>query len=76
VLTVWVKKKSPFLQVKGVKGSSVFCLHPPFDLSKGFAIDSLHVLFLGITRDLLSYWFDKAHDTEDYSIRGKVTVAC
>ena len=56
----------------GIKGASIFCMHKPFDLSKGFAIDDLHVLFLGITSNLLNYWFGDSHKRKPYSINNNV----
>jgi hypothetical protein len=58
--------------VKGIKGASIFCVHKPFDLSKGFAIDDLHVLFLGVTGNLLNYWFGDSHKRKPHSIANKV----
>ena len=43
----------------GVKGASVLCLHPPFNLVKGMVVDTLHTLFLGVVKGLLGFWFDK-----------------
>ena len=37
---------------------SPFCLHKSLDLINGFVIDDLHCLFLGVTKTLLSLWFD------------------
>ena len=42
-----------------MKGISVLALHRPFNLAKGIAVDDLHCIFLGVTSDLLHYWFDK-----------------
>ena len=47
-----------YFQVMGVFGVSILCLHKPFDLINGFVIDDLHCLFLGVTKTLLSLWFD------------------
>lgn len=58
--------------MKGVKGASVFALHAPFNLVKGYAIDALHCIFLEVVLNLLSLWFDKSHRRKQYSIRGKV----
>ena len=61
-----------FVQVKGIKGASVFFLHSPFDVVKGVAIDSLHIIFLGVVSDLLKFWFDKVNRSSSYSIYTKV----
>lgn len=60
------------IQVKGIKGASVLFMHSPFDIAKGLAVDSLHVIFLGITKDLLKYWFDKSKKGLSTSIYSKV----
>ena len=60
------------MQVYGIKGASVFLLHPAFNMAKGFVIDDLHAIYLGVTLRLLSYWFGKQHSRQDYSIRSKV----
>ena len=39
---------------------------------KGVAIDSLHIVFLGIVSDLLKFWFDKVNRSSSYSIYSKV----
>ena len=59
-------------QVKGIKGASVVFMHSPFDIAKVIAVDSLHVIFLGITKDLLKYWFDKSNKGSSTSIYSKV----
>lgn len=61
------------MQVYGIKGASVFLLHPAFNMAKGFVIDDLHAVYLGVTLRLLSYWFGKQHSRQDYSIHSKVT---
>ena len=37
------------IQVYGIKGASVFLLHPAFNMAKGFVIDDLHAVYLGVT---------------------------
>ena len=60
------------LQVVGIKGATVLSLHRPYDISKGIAIDDLHAIFLGVTLDLLRFWFDTKHRTEVFSLRSQV----
>ena len=63
--------------MKGVKGPAVPFLHPPFNVCQGFVIDVLHCIFLGITKNMLSFWLGKAHAKKPHSIRKKVTyIAC
>ena len=37
--------------------------------ARGFMIDVLHCIFLRITKNMLSFWFGKAHAQKPYSIR-------
>ena len=62
------------MQVKGVKGPSSLCIHPPFGIVRGIAVDSLHCVHLGVTKHLLSLWFDRGHKTKDYYIGDKVLL--
>ena len=55
---------SLIVQIMGVFGASVLCLHDPLDLIKGFVIDDLHCLFLGVTKHMLSI---KSTDHDFYS---------
>ena len=55
--------------MKGVKGPAVPFLHPPFNVCQGFVIDVLHCIFLGITKNMLSFWLGKAHAKKPHSIR-------
>ena len=41
-------------------------------MAKGFVIDTLHAVYLGVTLRLLSYWFGVQHGRQDYSIHSKV----
>ena len=47
-------------------------LHPPFNVAKGFVVDALHCVFLGVVLQLLTFWFNKSHVRKDYNIRLKV----
>ena len=59
-------------QVKGVKGPCVLALHQPFDLARGCVVDDLHCLYLGVTLQLLHFWFEKKHRTKSFYIGNKV----
>ena len=72
VCVVFVIDRVFCLQVVGIKGATVLSLHRPYDVSKGIAIDDLHAIFLGITLDLLRFWFDKKHRTKTFSLRSQV----
>ena len=60
------------VQEKGIKGASVFCLHQPFNLAKGFVIDPLHCIFLGVVLNLLEFWFGQKYSGCNFNIRRKV----
>ena len=50
-------------KVMGVLEASVLCLHDPLDLVKGFVIDDLHCLFLGVTKHMLGLIKSTDHTT-------------
>jgi mRNA-degrading endonuclease RelE of RelBE toxin-antitoxin system len=47
------------INVRGMKGNSVFNRVPSFDASFGYAIDYMHSVLLGNCRSLALLWFDK-----------------
>ena len=57
-----------------MKGLSALFRHPPFDVSKGVAIDVLHGLYLGVIQSLLSLWFDKDNRSMPFYIGNKVCI--
>ena len=57
-----------------MKGASVLCIHPPFNLVKGVVVDSLHAIFIGVVHQLLKLWLNKANRHKDYFIGNKVYV--
>lgn len=65
ILSCWVPLL--LLKVKGVKAATVFALHKPFNLAKGFVVDALHCVFLGVVLNLLAFWFAQSHSQSDYS---------
>ena len=61
-------------QVMGIKGASVLCTQPSFDLSTGVVIDVMHCVFLGLVeKTLMGFWFGASRRGYPYSIRTKVT---
>ena len=62
----------PCPQDCGFKGASIFMLHQPFNMAKGFVVDDLHCLYLGVVKQLLTYWFGVQHARYAFSIRSKV----
>ena len=39
-----------FPQACGIKGASIFMLHHPFNMAKGFVVDDLHCVYLGVKK--------------------------
>lgn len=62
--------KQKFLS--GFKGFSPLSIAPEFDLINGFAIDSLHSDFLGITKQATFFWFDSSNHKSDFYIGKEV----
>ncbi|XP_066912244.1 uncharacterized protein [Clytia hemisphaerica] len=54
--------------VKGVKGPSPLMLVPDYDVIRGMGIDYMHAVLLGVTKLLMSFWFDGSHKGESYSV--------
>lgn len=63
------KKYAP---VCGVKGYSWFMFIPGFDIIKGIAVDYMHCVLLGVTKTLITLWFDKSHTAEFWNISKRV----
>ena len=61
-----------YAPVFGVKGYSWFMFVPGFDIIKGVAVDYMHCVLLGVTKMLMTLWFDKTHASEDWSISKRV----
>ena len=57
----------------GIKGASVLCTQPSFNLCTGVVIDAMHCIFLGLMeKTLMGFWFGTSHRGSPYSIRTKV----
>ncbi|CAH3185507.1 unnamed protein product, partial [Porites evermanni] len=41
---------------------------PGFDIIKGIAVDCMHFVLLGVTKMLMTLWFDKTHASEDWNV--------
>lgn len=50
-------------------------LHPPFNMSKGFVVDDLHSVYLGVMKQLLTCWFGVKYKKYGFSIRSKVILS-
>lgn len=61
-----------YAPVCGVKGYSWFMFIPGFDIIKGVAVDYMHCVLLGVTKTLMTLWFDKSRATEFWNISKKV----
>ena len=62
------KLKGNYAPVCGVKGYSWFMFIPGFDIVKGVSTDCMHCVLLGVTKMLMTLWFDKSHAAKDWSI--------
>ena len=65
---------SPLLQVNGIKGASVFLLFKPFDLVKGFVIDWMHSVCLGVSKSLLNLWLNAENRGKEFFLGSKVQI--
>ncbi|XP_070174358.1 uncharacterized protein [Littorina saxatilis] len=59
--------------VKGVKGKAWSMCFPHFDVIRGVALDYMHCVCLGVTKMLMTLWFDKSHKSQPFSISNKLT---
>ena len=58
------KIEGKYSPVCGVKGYLWFMFIPGFDIIKGIAVDYMHCALLGVTKMLMTLWFNKSHATE------------
>ena len=59
----------------GIKGASVLCTQPSFDLCTGVVIDVMCCVFLGVMeKSLMGFWFGVSHRGSPYSIKSKVII--
>ena len=49
-------------------------MHSPFNMAKGFVVDDLHCVYLGVVKQLLVYWFGVQYNQYQFSIRSKVYI--
>lgn len=47
-------------------------LHQPFDIVKGFVVDYMHIVLLGVVPMLLDLWLSKESKGKPYYIGDKV----
>ena len=56
-----------------IKGASVLCTQPSFNLYTGVVIDVMHCVFLGLMeKSLMGFWFGASHRGSPYTIKSKV----
>ena len=55
-------------KVNGFIGESVFNYLPYFSLNNNIVIDYMHGILLGVTKKLLTLWFDKKYDGKPFFI--------
>ena len=48
-------------------------LHKPFDIVKGFVVDYMHTVLLGVVPQLLDKWLAKEEKGRPYYVGDKVT---
>lgn len=46
---------------------------PNFEITKGVPIDYMHGVLLGMTKNLLNYWFNPKYNQEDWYCDNKIT---
>jgi hypothetical protein len=59
--------------VNGVKGASSLMLLPEFDMVKGFVVDNLHCVDLGVTRQLTNMWLDSSNNEHNWYVGTRIT---
>ena len=62
------KLEGKYSPVFGAKGYSWFMFIPGFDIIKGISVDYMHCVLLGVTKMLMTLWFDKVHVVEDWNV--------
>ncbi|XP_064462210.1 uncharacterized protein LOC135372623 [Ornithodoros turicata] len=59
--------------VKGVKGPTVLSLLRKFDIGRGFTVDYMHCVLLGVARMFLALWLDTKHHRRDWYLGSSAT---
>lgn len=55
-------------EIDGIKGLTPMVGFHHFDLSKGFTIDYMHAVLLGLTKNCMEHWFDSRNNSEPFYI--------
>ena len=61
--------------VCGDKGPSALMLLPDFDLIRSTSIDYMHCVLLGVTKNLMTLWFDPLNKNKSFSAQIKLDTA-
>ncbi|XP_072141938.1 uncharacterized protein, partial [Dermacentor andersoni] len=63
------------IPVNGLKGLSPLVNLPEFDLVHGQAVEYMHCILLGVTRQIADLWFDPSNSQEAFYL-GNVCIMC
>nr|XP_042908063.1 uncharacterized protein LOC122271298 [Parasteatoda tepidariorum] len=58
----------------GIKGPSPLVTIPHFNVVQGFSLDSMHSIFLGVTKKIVCLWFDTTNSGKDYYLGSPKSV--
>lgn len=61
--------------VNGLKGLSPLVNLPGYDLVRGQAVEYMHSVLLGVSRQVASFWFDTSNSNKTYYIGNTVFIA-
>ena len=67
-----IKAESTNESVYGVKGNSIVAGHT--DVVKGVLIDYMHSVLEGVTKSMVSYWFDSKYSRWSFSLKHKLKL--
>ena len=60
--------------VQGVKGASLLCLLPNFDIVGSFIPDYMHCVLLGVVRQFITIWTESCSHNKPYCIKNTSVV--
>lgn len=63
------------VHVNGLKGLSPLVNLPGYDLVRGQAVEYMHAVLLGVTRQVASFWFDTSNSDKSYYIGKTIFIA-
>jgi len=56
----------------GVKGASILCCIPLFDIVQGFVPNYVHSMLLGVVRQFVEYWLHSSRSNRPYYIGSRI----